>query len=138
MKPAYFIIWFSFNINFRFSIKLYSGVQKVIQDKYVKYTCSMETVQQYGRFTLFSSKFHSNIYSILFVHNAFTNYNWSWKNWKISLWVLRILPWSSVCAWRQRTWGFGDANFDSLNFSSSPFFSVTIYISFPKYVHIFI
>ena len=28
----------------------------------------METVQQNGRFTLFSSKFHSNIYSILFVN----------------------------------------------------------------------
>ena len=26
----------------------------------------METVQQNGRFTLFPSKFHSNIYSILF------------------------------------------------------------------------
>ena len=26
-----------------------------------------KTVQQNGRFTLFSSKFHSNIYSILFV-----------------------------------------------------------------------
>ena len=34
-------------------------------DKYVKYTCSMETVQQNGRFTPFSSKFPSNIY-ILF------------------------------------------------------------------------
>ena len=34
--------------------------------KYVKYTCSMETVQKNGRCTLFSSKFHSNIYSILF------------------------------------------------------------------------
>ena len=32
----------------------------------MKYTCSMETVQQNGRFTLFSSKFPSNIYSILF------------------------------------------------------------------------
>ena len=32
----------------------------------MKYTCSMETVQQNGRFTLFSSKFHSNIYSILY------------------------------------------------------------------------
>ena len=32
----------------------------------MKYTCSMETVQQNGCFTLFSSKFHSNIYSILF------------------------------------------------------------------------
>ena len=28
--------------------------------------CSMETVQQNGRFTLFSSKFPSNIYSILY------------------------------------------------------------------------
>ena len=28
--------------------------------------CSMDTVQQNGRFTLFSSKFPSNIYSILF------------------------------------------------------------------------
>ena len=27
---------------------------------------SMEKVQQNGRFTIFSSKFHSNIYSILF------------------------------------------------------------------------
>ena len=38
--------------------------------KYVKYTCNMETAQENGRFTLFSSKFHSNIYSILFVHNS--------------------------------------------------------------------
>ena len=30
----------------------------------------METVQQNGRFTLFSSKFHSNIYSILFAQNT--------------------------------------------------------------------
>ena len=29
--------------------------------------CSMETVQQNGRFTIFSSKLHSNINSILFV-----------------------------------------------------------------------
>ena len=46
MKPVYFIIWFSFNINFRLSIKWYSRAQKVIEHKYVKYTCSMETVQQ--------------------------------------------------------------------------------------------
>ena len=39
---------------------------KGYKHKYVKYTCSMETVQQNGRFTLFSSKFPSNIYSILF------------------------------------------------------------------------
>ena len=65
MKQAYFIIWFSFNINFRFFIKWYSTAQKVMQRKYVKYTCSMDTVQQNGRFTLFSSKFHSDIYSIL-------------------------------------------------------------------------
>ena len=38
--------------------------------QYAKYTCSMETVQQNGRFTLFSTKFHSNIYSILFVYNC--------------------------------------------------------------------
>ena len=67
MKPAFFIIWFSLNINFRFSIKWCSRAQKVIKRKYVKYTCSMETVHQNGRFTLFSSKFHSNINSILFV-----------------------------------------------------------------------
>ena len=30
MKPAYFIIWFSFNINLRFSIKWCSRAQKVI------------------------------------------------------------------------------------------------------------
>ena len=30
------------------------------------HTCSMETVQQNGRFILFSSKFPSNIYSILY------------------------------------------------------------------------
>ena len=65
MKPAYFIIWFSFNINFRFSIRWYSKAQKVIEHNYVKYTCSMETVQQNGRFTLFPSKFNSSIYSIL-------------------------------------------------------------------------
>ena len=63
---AYFIIWFLFNNNFRFSIKWYSRAQKVIKQKYVKYTCSMETVQQNGRFTLFSSKFPTNIYSILY------------------------------------------------------------------------
>ena len=33
--------------------------------------CSMETVQQNGRFTLFSSKFPSNIYSVLFVNIPF-------------------------------------------------------------------
>jgi len=45
MKPAYFIIWFSLNINFRFSIKWYSRAQKVIWHKYVKYTCSMKWKQ---------------------------------------------------------------------------------------------
>ena len=68
MKPAYFIIWFSFNINFRFSINWCSRAQQVIKHKYVKYTCSMETVQQNGRFTLFSGKFLS-IYSILYAYN---------------------------------------------------------------------
>ena len=37
----------------------------------MKYTCSMETVQQNGRFILFSSKFHSNIYSILYVYYTY-------------------------------------------------------------------
>ena len=32
----------------------------------MKYTCSMKAVQQNGRFTLFSSKFHFNIYSVLY------------------------------------------------------------------------
>ena len=40
---------------------------------YIAHICEehlqMETVQQNGRFTLFSSKFHSNIYSILFAYN---------------------------------------------------------------------
>ena len=35
----------------------------------MKYTCSMETVQQNGRFTLFSSKFLS-IYSILYAYKV--------------------------------------------------------------------
>ena len=34
------------------------------------YTCSMETVQHNDRFTLFFSKFPSNIYSILFDDNS--------------------------------------------------------------------
>ena len=41
--------------------------------KYVKYTCSMETVQQNGRFTLFSSIFLS-IYSILYAYNMWHNF----------------------------------------------------------------
>ena len=39
----------------------------------MKYTCSMETVQQNGRFTLFSSKFLS-IYSILYVYMFSTSH----------------------------------------------------------------
>jgi len=42
----------------------------------VKYTCGMETVQQNCRFTLFSSKFHSNIYSILFDSNPCLRKKW--------------------------------------------------------------
>ena len=41
-------------------------VERLRKPPYVKYTCSMETVQQNGRYTLFSSKFPSNIYSILY------------------------------------------------------------------------
>ena len=47
-----------------------SRAQKVILHKYVKYTCSMETVLQNDRLRLFSSKFPSNIYSILFGHGS--------------------------------------------------------------------
>ena len=66
IEPAYFIIWFSFNINFRFSINWCSRAQKVIQHKYVKYTCSIW--KQYNKMAVlhFLSKFHSNIYSLLF------------------------------------------------------------------------
>ena len=39
--------------------------------------CSMETVQQNGRFTLFSSEFHSNIYSILFVYKLVSDYRFT-------------------------------------------------------------
>ena len=46
---------------------MFQGPKGYIKYKYVKYTCSMETVQQNGRLTLFTSKFPSNIYSILFV-----------------------------------------------------------------------
>ena len=77
---AYFIIWFSFNINFRFSVKCCSRAQKVIYHKYVKYICSMETVQQNGRFPLFSSKFHTNIYSILFGYMVL----WMNQSWQCS------------------------------------------------------
>ena len=97
MKPAYFIIWFSFNNNFRFSIKWYSRAQKVIQHKYVKYTWSMETVQQNGRFTLFSSKFPWNIYSILFGSQG--RKHWS-KNYIFSL----MFP-STSCSWHTSSWG---------------------------------
>jgi len=37
----------------------------------VKYACSMDTIQQNGRFTLFSSKFPYNINSILFACKPF-------------------------------------------------------------------
>ena len=42
----------------------------------VKFTCDMETVQQNSRFPLFSSKFQSNIYSILFDYWTFKQTNW--------------------------------------------------------------
>ena len=38
---------------------MFQGPKRYIQ--YVKCTCSMETIQKNGRFTRFSSKFHSNI-----------------------------------------------------------------------------
>ena len=47
----------------------------MFQGPKVKYTCSMETVQQNGRFTLFSSKLPSNIYSILFAYSTLLSQN---------------------------------------------------------------
>ena len=51
----------------------------------MKYTCSIETVQQNGRFTLFSSKFPSNIYSILFGQYSFPrDFNQeAWPKWPL-------------------------------------------------------
>ena len=96
MKPAYFIIWFSFNNNFRFSIKWYSRAQKVIWHKYVKYTCSMETVQQNGRFTPFSiSKFHSNIYSIL--------YGFSTSDWGLQSVGRKIVDSTKLCKFENQS-----------------------------------
>ena len=68
----------------------------------MKYTCSMETVQQNGRFTLFSSKFLS-IYSILYGCNHVFNYPNSKTTFKSSLnshvkWdtVMEVCIWSIV------------------------------------------
>ena len=50
---------------------------------------SMKTVQQNGRFTLFSSKFHSNIYSILYVHYSHPPHNWVlWRGGQTNEFVL--------------------------------------------------
>ena len=43
---------------------MFQGPKGYIEHKCVKYTCIMKTVQQNGRFTLFSSKFH-------FIYNLF-------------------------------------------------------------------
>ena len=48
---------------------MFQGPKNYIAQICTKCTCSTETVQQNGRFTRFSSKFHSNIYSILFGSN---------------------------------------------------------------------
>ena len=50
----------------------------------MKYTCSMETVQQNGRFTLFSSKFLS-IYSLLYVLISIYLQPYSVKLWHFKL-----------------------------------------------------
>ena len=42
------------------------------------YTCNIETVQQNGCFTPFSSKFPSNIYSILFAFKSPCYCHFSW------------------------------------------------------------
>ena len=59
----------------------------------------METVQQNSRFTLFSSKFHSNIYSILFGsdHNksSFCNQHWlfAFKTFSGYLCIIKLICW---------------------------------------------
>ena len=46
----------------------------IAQISEVHLACSMETVQQNGRWTLFFGKFHSNIYSILFGYIKLSDY----------------------------------------------------------------
>ena len=75
MKPAYFIIWFSLNINFRFSIKWCSRAQKVIWHKYVKYTCSMKW-KQYNKMAVL----HFFLVNSLLIYIFY------------SLWFYRSLP----------------------------------------------
>ena len=98
MKPVYLIIWFSFNNNVRFSIKWYSRAQQVIKHKFVKYTCSMETVQQNGRFTLFSNKFLS-IHSFSMVIIQVYNFKYSPLG---SVWTSLTMK-STQCAWHWQT-----------------------------------
>jgi len=45
---------------------MFQGPKCYIAQIFEVYSCSMETVQQNGRFTFFSSKFHCNVYSIFF------------------------------------------------------------------------
>ena len=58
----------------------------------------METVQQNGRFTLFCSKFPSNIYSIfslvqlLFYFNKFSAENWFLKETHVNSWIKPRYP----------------------------------------------
>ena len=59
----------------------------------------METVQQNGRFTLFSIKFRSNIYSILCAHNMLENGTGAAReeslSCEINISVILMLPFSS-------------------------------------------
>ena len=59
----------------------------------------METVQQNGRFTLFSIKFRSDIYSILFAHNMLENGTGAAReeslSCEINISVILMLPFSS-------------------------------------------
>ena len=59
----------------------------------------METVQQNGRFTLFSSKFLSNIYSILYVNKvaSFVGNPVSETNWDINSDNLNITSLFNLC-----------------------------------------
>ena len=64
------------------------------------YTCRMETVQQNGRFTLFSSKFPSNIYSILNNCSLYSSSPSPWVGLKMYyLYIERICTMHNVYTW---------------------------------------
>jgi len=66
---VYFIIWFSFNINFRFSIKWCSRAKRIYSTNMWSTPAVWKQYNKMAVLHFFSSKFLSNIYSILFGFN---------------------------------------------------------------------